>query len=350
MPKLRRLTHETLLDRTGMPIDAPLGLPTKVKPIKLLAAPRTGATGKARRWDQVDARLEQRGNITVLIDARVLAEPGRATGPHAGRGRPYQQGLVDMVNLVGTALRMPLRQRIGFMKTYLPPLGFEGLIPTRNTLSLRGRQVKFTPIKLHRLFKGDGVLCIDGTGLSIKSNAGWRRYKHGGEFKQKWVKLHVGVDSETGAWMALEVTAQDGKGSADVAQGPALIRSAGEAFRASGAGLKTIIADRAYDAAGCYQAARDIGAELLVIPKERTLYGGDPDRDQHKAQIGRVGITRWKRETGYSQRNHAEEAFSVHKHIFGEGLRARKLSGATAEVIYRANLWNLWRQLECAPV
>src|ERR1039457_5637958 len=69
MPKLRRLTHETLLDRTGMPIDAPLGLPTKVKPIKLLAAPRTGATGKARRWDQVDARQEQRGNITVPIDA-----------------------------------------------------------------------------------------------------------------------------------------------------------------------------------------------------------------------------------------------------------------------------------------
>ena len=63
---------------------------------------------------------------------------------------------------------------------------------------------------------------------------------------------------------AREVTAQDGKGSADVSQGPALIRSAGEAYLASGIGLKTVIGDRAYDARGCYQAARDIDAELLV--------------------------------------------------------------------------------------
>lgn len=339
MPTPRR-TPESTFERTPMTPDPPSRAPRKVKPVTEQAPPRTGKTGRKRDWAAEDKKLEDRGRVDVIIQLVALEDVLRPKGRGARRGSPYPQALIDLINLLGTMSSLPYRQRLGMARTILPQFGLNVSLPDHVTLWRRGQEVSFTPYQVEEVRKGRLVVVIDGTGLALRAVSGWRRYKHGGTFHQKWVKVHLGIDHQSGAVVALEVTASDGPGSGDVSQGPALIEQAARQ------GIRTVLADSAYDARKCYRAAREHGAVLVTPPKQTAVYGLDPDRDQHLAQIGRVGERRWRDKTGYGRRAHVEEAIGVHKHIFGEHLRAQTLEGATGEIISRVNLYNLWRQLE----
>ena len=94
------------------------------------------------------------------------------------------------------------------------------------------------------------------------------------------MKLHAGVDEQTGCVIAAVVTGGDGKGSGDVSQGATLI---GQAARDGPVGV--VIGDGAYDAAALYTTARDHDAVMLAPLFDTAAYGLDPDRDQHLAPM-----------------------------------------------------------------
>ena len=118
--------------------------------------------------------------------------------------------------------------------------------------------------------------------------------------------------------------------------GPALIREAARVSHSP----KGVLADRAYDAVSCYQAARKVGSRLYVIPKDKAVRGRDPDRDTSLDQIGRIGLPLWKKRVGYGQRSQVESGFACFKKTMSDRTRATSFEGAAAEIDARVWLHN----------
>lgn len=258
----------------------------------------------------------------------------RTHGSGAGRGRPYPELAIETCALVMAAYDLPLRRAWGLVDSILRSWGVvDCQIPSPSTICRRRRQLEFTPPAV----TSDWVLLIDATGISIRPGSGWRTDKPGATDRRRgrYVKWHNGIDAETGQVMVLEVTAADGPGSGDASVGPQLIDRAPS-------GVRAVIGDGAYDTRSCYQAARNQGAVMIAPIPNTARYGLDPDRDQHLAQIGRIGPPEWKRRTGYHTRSLVEAGFSSSKAMFSDRTRALSLAGARAEIIARALLLNRW--------
>lgn len=304
--------------------------PGKVKPVSKVATPRP-----ARDWQQVNRSLVDRGNLTVLVDPAVLGT-GRAVGYGAGRGRPYPAQLLVLAVIAAACYRLPLRQTQGFLLMLARLLDVDGNVPDYTTICRRRKT-----LELPAMPTGPGplVLVIDASGITVRSPGRWieERTRDRDPRRIKYVKLHVGIDAGSGELVASVITEADGPGSGDVSVGPALISCAGQRTKVS-----AVLADRAYDALVCYQAAEDIGSELFTVPKDNAAYGLHPDRDQHLAQVGRLGPPEWKRRTGYGQRSQVEAWFSAFKRATSDRVRARTGPGINAEL--QANLWtyNTW--------
>jgi hypothetical protein len=106
------------------------------------------------------------------------------------------------------------------------------------------------------------VLAIDATGIACVSRSEWMRLRTKDPRKTRFVKLHAGVDQATGEVLSFEVAPAEGRGTGDVSVGPWLIHTAG-----SRGGLAAVLADRAYDARSCYDAAEACGGRLVTPPK-----------------------------------------------------------------------------------
>lgn len=270
----------------------------------------------------------------MVVTPEAVAAMRRDGGPGAGRGRPYPRLAVETCVLLMAGYGLTLRAACGFVDSLLVSWGVTGCrAPSPSTVCRRRRQLRFVaPAPA-----GSYVLLVDATGVSIRPGSGWRTDKPGATDRRRgrYVKWHAGIDAASGQVVTMEVTAADGSGSGDVSVGPSLIREAPP-------GVRAVIGDGAYDSTGCYEAARDRGAVMIAALPVNARYGTDPDRDQHLAQIGRLGPPAWKARSGYHTRSLVEALFSATKACFTDRARATTLDGARAEVVARVLLYNRW--------
>jgi hypothetical protein len=281
-----------------------------------------------RDWRAVNRRLVGRGDVELWADDRLLAIPRSGT-----RGRPYQDGVIRLSCVVSALFGLPLRQTQGFCSMLARRVG--GAAPHYSTICRRRRHLDWHPPAM----RAGTVLVIDATGIACMSRSEWMRLRAKDPRRTRFVKLHAGVDQVTGEVLAVEVTPAEGRGTGDVSVGPRLIRQAG-----TRGGLAAVLADRAYDARSCYEAAEEHGGRLVTPPKDNARRGVHPHRDEHLSQIGLLGPPGWKRKVGYGQRAQVEGFFACFKRINGGRVRATTLDGQRAEIAAQVAVWNAWHR------
>jgi hypothetical protein len=152
--------------------------------------------------------------MTLWIDEAVVAGWGAA----GGKGWRYS----DMAILCALGLRavfgLTLRQTQGFLHDLTRLLGLEITVPHYSTFSRRAATL--TVPKLMRPSGSPVHLAVDATGLKVYGEGEWKVRVHGKDKRRVWRKLHLAVDTRTGALHAHALTASEVHDGAEL-EGPA---------------------------------------------------------------------------------------------------------------------------------
>jgi len=113
--------------------------------------------------------------------------------------------------------------------------------------------------------------------------------------------------------------------------------------------LASVSADGAYDTKACHAAIAQRGAQAVIPPRKNgkpwkaTLVGASVRNEALKA-CGRLGLTIWKKWSGYHRRSLVETKMHCFKRL-GERVMARTFERQVAELHVRVALLNRFTQL-----
>jgi transposase len=225
-----------------------------------------------------------------------------------------------------------LRQTEGLLRSIADVLKIDIAIPDHTTLSRRGGGLTVLPKRIDRT--EPLYLLVDSTGVKIYGEGEWLDQKHGIRSRRRWRKLHLGVDADTHAIVAVELTPDD---VGDIAELPHLLDQIG-------ADVASITADGAYDGQVVYDAiAERYPKAVVVIPPRITAVASETtatQRDKHLTTIAEHGRMSWQRSSGYNRRSLVETAMFRDKTVIGRRLHARTLSNQRTEAKVGCNVLN----------
>jgi hypothetical protein len=213
---------------------------------------------------------------------------------------------------------LTLRQTQGFLCDLTRLLGLAIEVPHYSTFSRRAAALPVP--KLARAAGGPLHLAIDATGLKVYGEGEWKVRVQGPGKRRVWRKLHLAVDTRTGALHAHALTASEAPDGGEL-----------EGLLAEiGAPIAAVCADKAYDSFDAHATILRHGARPVIPPRKGAAIRpppGRPDvpptRGEAVARIAEVGRDAWKTETGYHRRSLAETAMLRYKTLIGPSLRSR---------------------------
>jgi hypothetical protein len=279
-------------------------------------------------WAVYNNELVNRGRVfSVVLDLATLPGWILSTG-RPGRP-PYSVEAINACHQYKALMHLTLRSTEGALRDLFRLAGLdESLVPDFSTLCSRRGDVKLNPPKI----KPGGVLLIDGSGISYRAKGPWAQQKYGTQ-RRRYVRLTLTVDADSGAITAAAVTPEEGEGTGEVSQVPALLEPQAPA---------ALVGDGAYDTREVYEYCHQHGIRLVTPPRCTAVLGLHPDRDQVIRQVQRLGSKTWKEKSGYHCRSWVESAIGALKQTLGDVTSAHTFSGAQADVISRINVYNRW--------
>ena len=289
---------------------------------------------RVTNWPEYDRSLVQRGDISLLLSPTAIAGWKAKLSRRRGAQQKYSDLAIEAVLTLRLLLHLPLRQAEGFLASIIEFMGVHLDVPDHTTLSRRGRQLD---IRLRSLLSAGPIhLVVDSSGLAILGEGEWAAVKHGGKGIQGWRMLHIGVDA-SGMIVAQALTDSN---VYDATTGVDLIDQ-------TGADIRTVIGDAAYDTRPFYRAAVNRGAGVVVPPtrKAAVTWRRCPARDKTIRRVGKIGRRRWKKESGCHRQARVENVFFRFKPIIGDRLRARSSDGQVVEARLACNILNRLRNL-----
>ena len=149
---------------------------------------------------------------------------------------------------------LPLRQTTGFVKSLLALTDLEWSVPDFSTLC---RRQKTLPVSI--LYSGSSGplhLLIDSTGIEAEGEGEWHARKHGGPKRRFWRKIHIGIDEETLAIRAVEVTTSS---IGDAPMLPDLLNQI-----PADEDISSVTADGAFDTRKCHDAIASRNADAVI--------------------------------------------------------------------------------------
>ena len=277
-------------------------------------APKPKPRYRVTNWREYNRALVARGAITLWIDEAVVAGWGAA----GGKGWRYSDTAILCALSLRAVFGLTLRQTQGFLHDLTRLLGLEITVPHYSTFSRRAATL--TVPRPARSSGGPVHLAVDATGLKVYGAGEGNVRAPGTDKRRVWRKLHLAVDTRTGALHAHALTASEVHDGAEL----------DGLLARTDAPIAAVCADKAYDSFDCHAAilARDArpvipprkGAAIRPPPGRKT---GPPPRGAAVARIAEIGRDAWKAETGYHRRSLAETAMLRYKTLIGPTLRSR---------------------------
>jgi hypothetical protein len=177
---------------------------------------------------------------------------------------------------------------------------------------------------------------VDSTGVKVEGEGEWHARKHGGPNRQAWRKIHLGIDEETLAIRAVEVTANH---IGDAPLLPDLLSQI-----PAGEGIGSVTAGGAYDTRKCHDAIANRSAHAVIQPRKnakpwKTGTAGAVARNEALRAVKYLGRAIWRNWSGYHRRSRAETNRHCMK-LLGQRLMARDFGRQVAEVQIRIVVMN----------
>ena len=286
---------------------------------------------RVTNWAEYDQVLVKRGDITLWISPNAIKAWTAKPSGRRGAPRKYTDLAIETALTLRQVFRLPLRQAEGFLRSLIDLMGLSLEVPDHTTLSRRSRGLN---VKLAATQSKKPIhLIIDSTGLSIVGEGEWAAAKHEGPGKRGWRKLHLGVD-RAGMIQAHVLTNSSGD---DAKTGIKLIQ------KAKGK-LSSVTGDAAYDTVAIYHQVSSRGARVVVPPTRTasvsTRKPRSVARDRTIQKVAKIGLRRWKKESGYHRQGVVENAFFKYRSMLGDKLHARGLAAQKAEAAIGCKILN----------
>ncbi len=302
--------------------------------------PKYKTAYRVKNWAEYEKSLRDRGDITIWLsqDAIDAWQPEK-NGKRGGQ-QMYSDMAIETAFTFRLVFHLPLRQTEGFVGSILKLMELDLPGPDHTTLSRRNRTVEVRK-RITDLPDGPLHFIVDSTGLKICGEGEWHTSKHGEKRRKRWKKLHIAVD-EDGRILASKVTDSPVQ---DPSQVPDLL----DQFDKE---IDRFVGDGIYDQEPVYEAVEQHspGATMVVPPRKDAVLSNDSvtspsQRDSHIAAIQSKGRFKWKRESGYYLRSHAENAIFRYKTVFGGRLRSKKEEAQERETAIGCALLNRMREM-----
>ena len=207
-------------------------------------------------------------------------------------------------------------------------------IPDHTLLSRRAKTL--TVMIPRRSRSGPIDVVVDSTGLNVYGEGEWKIRQHGAGKRRTWRKVHLAVDADVKAVLAVEVTTEQWTDSQVLA---GLLGQIDDP-------IGHVRGDGAYDTHDVYTAAGERGAAVTIPPRANAVpWAPDHPRTQALAAIAADGLPAWKQAVGYHRRSIAENAMYRFKQLFGDHLASRLFETQVTEVQARVAALNVMTYL-----
>lgn len=274
-----------------------------------------------RNWSLYNQKLKKIARIEFFISEEAI-EGWHYRGYRKPGGKIiYSKHVIELCLLMKEFYKLAYRQTEGFVESVLEKLEVKLAIPDYTTLSRRAGSLKVKIRDKKQLInsrKESITVAIDSTGLSLYWSSEWRRLKHKEKKPgyEKWRKLHVAINVETGEILEGKYTKSTVN---DCVELPSLLEAIEEDITA-------VCGDMAYDSVDCRKAIKQSGARQLIPPKRtarissknRNIKKEDREKLQERDEAinyinynsinGDKSLARksWKEKSGYHARSLVE--------------------------------------------
>lgn len=277
---------------------------------------------RVTNWSEYDRALVERGNITFWFDKEAVEEKWtpEPTGKRGGQW-VYSNWAIQTLLMLKVVFHLPYRALEGFGRSLMKLMGLEIPIPDHSHMS---RRAKTLEVQIPRREKTEPMhVVVDSTGLKVFGEGEWKVRQHGVGKRRTWLKVHLAVDAHEKDVVGVEVT------TVEWADSEVFEDLVGQAEGT----IEQIDGDGGYDTREAYEVAAELGARLVVPPRENAVpwEEGHP-RTQALAEIEEKGRKQWKEESGYHHRSIAENTMYRLKQLFGEGVASRIFESQVNEV------------------
>ncbi len=237
---------------------------------------------RTTNWRAYNSALKQRRSLLIWFDPTMewLAVP------KGKRGRPasVSDTAIQTCLMLKAPFGLPLRQTSGLVASLLKLAKLNWPVPDYSTLCRRQRDL--TVAIPYRRSVSALHLLIDSTGIKALGEGDWSTRKRGASRPRYWRKVHLGIDADTLAVRAIEVS---GSRVGDAPMLPELL-----AQIPPEESIGKVTADGAYDTRACHAAIAARQA-CAVIPVRRN---GRPWKETTPGAGARNGTLRTTRYLG----------------------------------------------------
>lgn len=305
-------------------------------------------------WSDYNKTLINRGFITLWLDEDTLAN-WYFQGPRARGGLVrYSDQCLQAALALKAVFGLAFRQTQGLIQSLLLVMKMDLQVPSYSQLCRRQASLSgFSPPPPSRPASVEGLhMVVDSTGLKVYGEGEWKVKKHGADKRRMWRKLHLAADEATTEIYAVELTTNA------VSDG----NMAGPLLAAIEQPVSKFGGDGAYDQVKVYDYLQSRQIQPLIPPRVNAVIWTDGagnalihPRNEVIRQAKVVGLSEWKRQSGYHRRSKVETVMFRWKTTFGEGLSARLLTHQQTEARVKANCLNRLAKLgmpktvRCAP-
>jgi IS5 family transposase len=283
-------------------------------------------------WDSVDERLVRRGELLLSLDFLERYDDELGAMNRGKEGRPFAltHSHVVFLAVVRYLFGFPYRQLEGFTRA------LNRLVPRLPSADYSGlrRRILDLDLSLYEALKLSDepiVVAVDSTGVRVHKAGGWVERKHGK--KKRYVKIHLAVDVETKAALAMIITTD---GTHDSRAFPELLKKTESHVTVSKA-----IMDGAYDSSKVYKLLEHKGIEAVIKPRRNSrLDTPSEPRRRAVAMHKSLGHKQWAELKDYGKRWSVETAYSTFKRTFGEFCTSKTMSNIEKEMMTKAYIYN----------
>jgi len=300
---------------------------------------------RVTNWPAYNKALQERGNITLWFDKRVIHQwYAKRNGKPDGQ-RVYSNTTIEIGNIFRLIFHLPYRQTVGFLSSIMKLMGLELRVPNFSTFS---RRLKKLVVRLRIPNRRQGLhIIVDTSGLSVYGADEFRTIEKRLVKVRGYRKLNIAIN-EHQEIIACELTTSHANEKAQI---PALLRQTKDH-------CEKFIADGNYDDKQVYVAIDKYRpSKYIYRPKHdnfKTIIPPRKDakvrkrkrkypveRSEHIQMIRQHGRINWQKATGYGERSLVEVAFYRYKRILGKFMHSTAFANQRVEAKLACRVLNI---------